>query len=458
MPKALLRYDKGTVLIEGLEHIPYANFDPRINRLRAPALYYRNIVEYLNSSEVEFIDEVLDLIPSPKIQMANHITTREYQRRAVNNWLGAGKRGCIIMPTGAGKTIVGLSAIEQVNSSTIIVVPTIDLIHQWATAISTCLTDIKAGKLGGGEDDVEAITISTYDSAYSRVSKLGNRFSLIIFDEVHHLAAPGYRYIAEQFASPFRLGLTATIEREDGEQAELPRLVGGVVFDISPTNLAQDKHLAQYTIERRRIRMLPTEMKLYAESYKLYQSSLMKLGFRYGVSLQKLIMMSGRNGVAREALLARNKALRIALSSKSKIEELKTILEENRGLKTIIFTQHNSLVFEVSNRLLIPPITHKTNREERQEFLRGFKEGRYNALVTSKVLDEGIDVPDAELGIILSGTGSAREFIQRLGRLLRPRPASNKKARLIEIASADTQEIAMSVKRIKAIQSKSWQH
>src|SRR5436309_10715301 len=72
MPKALLRYDKGTILIEGLEHMPYANFDPRINRLRAPALYYRDIVEFLNSSEVEFIDEVLDLIPSAKIQVANH--------------------------------------------------------------------------------------------------------------------------------------------------------------------------------------------------------------------------------------------------------------------------------------------------------------------------------------------------------------------------------------------------
>ena len=167
-------------------------------------------------------------------------------------------------------------------------------------------------------------------------------------------------------------------------------------------------------------------------------------------------MMSGRNRIAREALLARNKAHRIALSSKSKIEELKTILEENMGLKTIIFTQHNSLVFEVSNRFLIPFIIHKTTKEERQEFLRGFKEGRYNALVTSKVLDEGIDVPDAELGIILSGTGSAREFIQRLGRLLRPRPGSNKKARLIEIVSADTQEIVMSAKRIKAIRSKSW--
>jgi superfamily II DNA or RNA helicase len=103
------------------------------------------------------------------------------------------------------------------------------------------------------------------------------------------------------------------------------------------------------------------------------------------------------------------------------------------------------------NTFLIPFITYKTGKEERQNVLKGFREGRYNAIVTSKVLDEGVDVPDAELGIILSGTGSGREFIQRLGRLLRPKPNVNKKAKLIEIISADTREIGTSAKRKKAI-------
>jgi superfamily II DNA or RNA helicase len=102
---------------------------------------------------------------------------------------------------------------------------------------------------------------------------------------------------------------------------------------------------------------------------------------------------------------------------------------------------------------LIPFITYKTGKEERQDVLKGFREGRYNAVVTSKVLDEGVDVPDAELGIILSGTGSGREFIQRLGRLLRPKSDINKKAKLIEIISADTREIGTSAKRKKALGS-----
>jgi superfamily II DNA or RNA helicase len=162
-------------------------------------------------------------------------------------------------------------------------------------------------------------------------------------------------------------------------------------------------------------------------------------------------MMSGRNATAREAILARNKAMNIALNSRSKIEELRKILLENKGIKTIIFTQHNKLVFEISDRFLIPFITHKSSKGERQDALSGFREGRYNALVTSKVLDEGVDVPDAELGIIVSGTGSGREFIQRLGRLLRPKPDSNKKAKLIEIISSGTREIGTSTKRKKTL-------
>lgn len=162
-------------------------------------------------------------------------------------------------------------------------------------------------------------------------------------------------------------------------------------------------------------------------------------------------MMSGRSKVAREALLARNKAMDIALNSKSKIEELKEILAENRGLKMIIFTQHNRLVYEIADKFLIPSITHRTDKEERRDALEGFKQGRYLAIVTSKVLDEGVDVPEAELGIIVSGTGSGREFIQRLGRLLRPKKDKTKKAKLIEIISSDTREIGSSVKRKKAL-------
>jgi superfamily II DNA or RNA helicase len=228
---------------------------------------------------------------------------------------------------------------------------------------------------------------------------------------------------------------------------ELPRLVGGVVFQMSTSQLVEDKHLAQYHIDRRQVQMLPEEIEEYRKNFQNYQLSLRRLGFRYHIPLEKLIMMSGRNKLAREALLARNKAMNIALNSKAKLEELKEILAENKGRKTIIFTQHNNLVYQISDMFLIPFITYKTQKIERHEVLKGFKENRYNAIVTSKVLDEGVDVPDAEIGIILSGTGSAREIIQRLGRLLRPKSGPEKSASLIEITSAETREVNTSLKR-----------
>jgi len=447
----MLHYDNGTIVIRGIGHIPFATVDPRTNLLRGQALHYKDIIEYMKSSDIECEDHVLDLIPSPHLE-ARGVALRDYQQKALNSWIKAGMKGCIVLPTGAGKTIVGVKAIERVNSSSLIIVPTLDLMDQWVSVLSKYF-NTQIGKLGGGEDVIEAVTVSTYDSAYIRASSLGNKFSLVIFDEVHHLPAPGYRSIAEQLASPFRLGLTATIEREDELHKELPKLVGGVVFQAGPSDLAEKKHLAGYTIERRRVEMLPEEMAEYKKNYDRFLFSIRKLGIRmnYPGAFQRLIMMSARSKLARAAILARNKAMSIAFNSKAKFEELREILAENKGAKTLIFTQHNSLVHDISNKFLIPFITHKSKKEERRDVLKGFKEGRYAAIVTSKVLDEGVDVPDAELGIIVSGTGSSREFIQRLGRLLRPKQ-DDKRARLIEIVSMETKEIGTSMKRKKALE------
>ena len=469
MLKATLTYDKGTIVIRGLAHIPFAILDPRTNVLRALALYYSNIIDYLKQSAIEYSDHVLSeetMMLSSSLSSSSPLSLRDYQQRALDNWLRAGLRGCVVLPTGSGKTIIGIKAIEKANSASLVVVPTLDLMDQWTTILSKYFSNVRIGNLGGGNDDMQSITVSTYDSAYIRAPFIGNKFSLVIFDEVHHLAALGYRTIAEQMAAPFRLGLTATIEREDDLHKDLPRLVGEVVFQVSPDELARDKHLASYEIERRTVEMLPDELEEYRRNMSIYQQCIKKLSFqRYAISLEKLIIMSGRNRTAREALLARNKAMNVALNSRAKIEELREILAENKGAKTIIFTQHNSLVHEISDRFLIPFITHKTIKEERQDVLKGFKEGRYMAVVTSKVLDEGVDIPDAELGVILSGTGSAREFIQRLGRLLRPKPDNNnspgsrttsgyrnyKKAMLIEIISSETKETITSARRKRAL-------
>lgn len=210
--------------------------------------------------------------------------------------------------------------------------------------------------------------------------------------------------------------------------------------------LVEKEYLAPYTVERRYIKLDEEERIEYEKNYNMYVDALRELGLQYGINgFKRLIMLSSKNRLAREALLARNKALSIAFNSRAKLDELREILAEYKDSKIIIFTQYNELVYAIAKEFLIPFITHRTSLDERRDVLQGFKDGRYRAIVTSKVLDEGIDVPDADVGVIVSGTGSKREFVQRLGRLLRSR--EGKRALLIEIVSKDTIEVHASRKR-----------
>lgn len=460
-----LFFDKGTICIKNskLHHIPQTKTDEKDEKIkRAFGLHYREIIKYFDQSNLDYTDQAPKFLASPVIE-TNNLNLRDYQDEAIKNWVNSEMRGCIVLPTGAGKTVVGIKAIEKVNASALIVVPTIDLMEQWTENLFKYLnkdnqnntkenSTILIGNLGGGKEDIQPITVATYDSAYLRAPYIGNQFKLIIFDEVHHLPAPGYRSIAEQMIAPYRLGLTATLEREDGLHELIPKLVGGIVYQLGAKYLSEQKHLAEYNINRIQVNLTLEEQKQYDLNQSLFMESMAKLGFKGPPmnNLRRLIMMSNRNKTAREGLLARNKANDIALNSSSKIKELQNILNENKFAKTIIFTQNNKMVYELSNRFLIPFITYKTTKEERKNVLDGFKSGRYTTVVTSKVLDEGIDVPDAELGVIMSGTGSGRELIQRLGRLLRPKQ-DGKKAKLIEIVSRHTKETNTSAKRITAL-------
>jgi len=248
------------------------------------------------------------------------------------------------------------------------------------------------------------------------------------------------------FTAQHRLGLTATPERDDMLHKEIPRLVGGIVYRLETDDLA-GRYLSEYSLERINLELTEEERPVYRRCQKTYTDYLSSSGFRLRNTsdFRRFIMISARNRDAREALLARNRALDIAYNSQAKIDALEEIIRSNPEDRVLIFTQHNQLVHRISKRFLLPYITHRSGKDERSEILRGFREGRYRALVTSKVLDEGIDVPEASLGVIMSGTGSSREFIQRLGRLLRKR--EGKRARLIELVSGKTSETRTSSRR-----------
>jgi superfamily II DNA or RNA helicase len=438
-----LNYDRGSILIQGEVGTPYGRWDPRVDAFRAYPLHYPDIIEYLERSRLEYVDEVLDPIPVP--QLETDIELRDYQREALEAWLDAERRGVIELPTGSGKTYIALKAIEMVNRSTIIIAPTLDLVDQWRDRIEESF-HVGAGIIGGGEEDLQPLTVSTYDSAYIKAEKLGNKYPFMVFDEVHHLPAPSYTLIGEMFAAPYRLGLTATYERPDGGHEELPRLVGGKIYQLGVDALTGE-HLSPYSHEKVFVDLTSKERRVYEREYSVFRNYIRRkrIPMRSQRDFQRFIMYTGGDPEAREALLARNMAMDIALNSQSKIQVLADLLGAYRGENAIIFTRHNKLVYRISRRFLIPAITHRTPKKERRKTLREFREGKIGAVVTSQVLDEGIDVPDASLAFIISGTGSSREYIQRLGRILRKR--KGKRARLFELVARDTLESRISQRR-----------
>jgi superfamily II DNA or RNA helicase len=255
------------------------------------------------------------------------------------------------------------------------------------------------------------------------------------------------------FTAPYRMGLTATYEREDMLHQELPRLIGGVVYKLKPEDLA-GKYLSDFQLEKVDVELTQQEKAEYEKNYEIFTRYLEenRIWLDSPIAFQRFIMRSSTDPQARRALLSRNRAISIAFNSEAKLDKLEEILHSNLDDRVLIFTQHNDLVYRISKRFLLPFITHTTDKKERFEILKGFREGSYRAIVTSKVLDEGIDVPEASVGVIVSGTGSSREFIQRLGRLLR-RSEGKGQARLIELVSKETSEMKTSSRRKRSRKS-----
>jgi len=425
---------------------PFFRYDPRVRCYRSLAIQYRWVVERLRDLGEPYEDDVLH--PLPCSIEPRELELRDYQREALEAWM-RDRRGVIVLPTGAGKTRVALAAIARLACPTLVVVPTLELMSQWEASIRQLL-GVRPGRYGGGDKEVACVTVATYDSAYLNVEQLGDKFLLIVFDEVHHLPSPGYRQIAELSAAPWRMGLTATPEREDGLHVDLPYLVGPVVYRRYVREMA-GRWLAEFDIVRVYARMGDEEREEYRRLTRVYREFFRKRGIRPGDprAFERLVALSVRDAEAREALLAWYRARRIALHAQSKLEILGELLARHRNDRVLVFVEHTDVVRAISSRFLIPMITYKTPEVERRAVLAAFKEGRVRAVVTSKVLEEGVDVPEANVAIVLSGTGSRREFLQRLGRVLRPK--GGKRAILYEVVTAGTKEVAISRKRRSAI-------
>lgn len=445
----VLEYERGTVVVKGFRgELPGCKWDVRSGCLRALAYKYFEVKRALEEMGFEVIDKVLSPIGG-SIGTPHIKPLRSYQEEALEEWLKAGMRGIVVLPTGTGKTLIAIKAIATLNEPTLVVVPTIELLEQWRSQLAKSL-NVDVGVLGGGEKKISFITVSTYSSAYMHAEELGNKFKLLVFDEVHHLPSESFRQIALLSTAPHRLGLTATFEREDGRHVDLLDLVGEVVYRKAVYEM-KSKHLADFDLVRVYVELTDEEKLKFSKLFSMYKDFLEKKGWKLK-SLQdfrRLIMASGLSKEARRALLAWRDARLLVLNSVSKLDVLKDLLRRHKGDRIIIFTELNKAVRRISKELLIPEITYKTGSKERAEVMELFRSGVYRAVVTSKVLEEGIDVPDANVAIVLSGTGSRRAFIQRLGRILRPAPG--KRAVLYEVVAKGTPEVMISRRRRRGL-------
>ncbi|HVB72524.1 MAG TPA: DEAD/DEAH box helicase [Ktedonobacteraceae bacterium] len=414
--------------------------DKRHGFLRTQPIHFQIVKQALEAQNTPFTVAFEEKPPLPFATVLQ-VEPRPYQNEAMASWLAEGSAGVVVLPTGAGKTLVAAMAIHETGLWTLAVVPTLDLLQQWRAALAAALnvSADEIGLFGGGEKEMKPITVITYDSAalYPRELK---RFGLLIFDECHHLPAPTYRLIAESAFTPLRLGLSATPERSDMAHLDLERLIGPEVYRRAPAELTEGHYLAQYQEVRIDIALSDEEEARYAEQRRIYRAFLQRrhIIIRSPEDFQqKVIFMSARDAEARKAMLAWREARNIAMNAPAKYAEIERLLRLHAGDQVILFSEYNPVVDEISRRFCLPSITYKTPTEERRAILERFRAGMYSKLVSGRVLNEGVDVPDCRVAIIVSGNSTKREYIQRLGRVLRPKTGQ---AWLYELVTSGTTE------------------
>ena len=336
----------------------------------------------------------------PKTSDAVSFRVRDYQAEAADAFVGSRRPGngygIIVLPCGAGKTIVGMRVMELLETSTLILSTNVAAVHQWIDELldKTSLTPEQIGEYSGEIKEIRPVTVATYQILTWRPNKNeafphfgvfhAADWGLIIYDEVHLLPAPVFRVTAEIQATR-RLGLTATLIREDGREDDVFSLVGPKRFDIPWKELEQKGWIAEAMCYEIRVD-LPEDCKIpYASADK------------------------------------RNK-FRIASENPLKLLIAEQIIENHREDSVLIIGAYLDQLRKIAETLDIPIITGRTPNREREEIYRAFRAGEVGLIAVSKVANFAIDLPDASVAIQVSGTfGSRQEEAQRLGRILRPK-------------------------------------
>ncbi len=343
---------------------------------------------------------------------------RDYQRQAVDIFYDKGKTtggsGVLVLPCGAGKTVIGIGAMAQVGMNTLILTTSTSAVHQWMREIveKTTLQVEEVGEYSGGKKNICPVTVTTYQMVTYRPHKNGpfphfeifnaRAWGLIIYDEVHTLPAPVFQVTAELQARR-RLGLTATLVREDGREADVFTLIGPKKLDVPWTEMESAGWIATAICTEVRV---PMDFALRMECAQVPE----KMAYRFEAE------------------------------NPDKLKAIQYLLRKHANEGILIIGQYIKQLENISAHFKFPLITGKTPTDKRDILYEDFRSGRIPVLVVSKVANFAIDLPDASVGIQVSGAfGSRQEEAQRLGRILRPKK-DGRNAYFYSVVSKDSRE------------------
>lgn len=350
------------------------------------------------------IDDRIPLKKGSKLEfdLKDNVEIRDYQKESVDAFLSSGGYGTIVLPCGSGKTIVGIETAVTLKTNTLILCPNVSSVHQWIRELldKTTLTPDQIGEYSGETKTIKPVTVCTYqvltyrtksddkeetEPFYPHFSIFSeNNWGLVIYDEVHMLPAPVFRITAE-LQSIYRLGLTATLIREDGREDEVFSLVGPKRFDTPWAELTQKGFIA----------------KAYCHEVRIPLPHTMELEY---------------------ALAPKKEKYRIASQNPLKIKVAEAILKKHEGESILIIGQYLEQLQVFRDHFGYPIITGTTSNKKRDELYDKFRSGEEKVMIVSKVANFAVDLPDASVAIEISGSfGSRQEEAQRLGRILRPK-------------------------------------
>jgi superfamily II DNA or RNA helicase len=450
-----LRFDRGTILLvdppKDLEvaEAPGVVWDARVQTHRAPASSYPALKRWLLEVGASFADVAPCAQEVPDAWLTFDL--RPYQEAALAAWELGCRRGVVALPTGSGKTRVALAAMARSRLSALCLVPTRVLLHQWLAEISGVYR-AAVGCYGEGVRQLAPLTVATYESAYRHMDQLGDRFGLIIVDEVHHFGGGLRDEALEMAIADARLGLTATPPRSVAPAARLAELVGPTVFELAVSDLAGG-FLASFDAITLYLDLSPEERSAYTSLSSVFKGTYAE--FRRAApdaTWTEFAQHAARTAEGRYALAAWRQARRLVAFTHTKRRVLKALLERHRASRVLVFTADNEAAYAIAREHLVMPLTCDIGRQEREEVLQRFRQGELRTLVSAQVLNEGLDVPDADVAVVVGGALGEREHVQRVGRLLRP--SEGKRAVVYELVTRNTIEVGLSRRRRQGLASR----